>query len=71
PIQEAQTHLCAADQRASECTALRVPCGHKLTSTWWRFRMNTNELPDYHEIIKLPMDFRTLRRKLDGGRYAN
>ncbi|GKC14761.1 bromodomain-containing protein, partial [Tanacetum coccineum] len=26
------------------------------------------ELPDYHELIKLPMNFGTVRRKLDGGR---
>ncbi|PWA68016.1 bromodomain-containing protein [Artemisia annua] len=33
--------------------------------------VDPNELPDYHEIIKQPMDFGTLRRKLDGGGYAN
>ncbi|CAL5332019.1 unnamed protein product [Camellia sinensis] len=30
-----------------------------------------NELPDYHEIIQRPMDFGTVRRKLDEGCYSN
>ncbi|XP_071923493.1 uncharacterized protein [Coffea arabica] len=30
-----------------------------------------NELPDYHEIIEHPMDFWTLRKKLDAGSYSN
>ncbi|KAL8101509.1 hypothetical protein AgCh_033421 [Apium graveolens] len=29
------------------------------------------QLPDYHEIIENPMDFGTLRRKLDAGLYSN
>lgn len=29
------------------------------------------QLPDYHEIIEHPMDFGTLRRKLDSGLYLN
>ncbi|KAL1814975.1 hypothetical protein ACET3Z_017549 [Daucus carota] len=33
--------------------------------------VDPNELPDYHEIIKNPMDFGTLRRKLDVGSYLN
>ncbi|KAL3372362.1 hypothetical protein AABB24_008759 [Solanum stoloniferum] len=33
--------------------------------------VDSNELPDYHEIIKHPMDFGTLRKKLDGGLYSN
>ncbi|KAK3006178.1 hypothetical protein RJ639_015714 [Escallonia herrerae] len=33
--------------------------------------VDPNELPDYHEIIEHPMDFGTLRRKLDEGLYAN
>ncbi|GKA33533.1 transcription factor GTE4-like protein [Tanacetum coccineum] len=28
------------------------------------------ELLDYHELIKVPMDFSIVRRKLDGGHYA-
>ena len=34
-------------------------------------RLVCMQLPDYHEIIKQPMEFGTLGRKLDGGRYAN
>ncbi|XP_076951264.1 uncharacterized protein LOC143624531 [Bidens hawaiensis] len=33
--------------------------------------VDPDELPDYHEVIKHPMDFGTVRSKLDGGRYAN
>ncbi|KAK1400318.1 Bromo domain-containing protein [Heracleum sosnowskyi] len=33
--------------------------------------VDPNELPDYHEIIENPMDFGTLRRKLDAGSYSN
>lgn len=29
------------------------------------------QLPDYHEIIEQPMDFGTVRKKLDGGNYLN
>lgn len=29
------------------------------------------QLPDYHEIIEHPMDFGTVRKKLDKGRYSN
>lgn len=33
--------------------------------------VDPNELPDYHEIIEHPMDFGTVRKKLDKGRYSN
>ncbi|CAI9786497.1 unnamed protein product [Fraxinus pennsylvanica] len=33
--------------------------------------VDPDELPDYHEIIKHPMDFGTVRKKLDGGAYKN
>ncbi|KAE8704223.1 hypothetical protein F3Y22_tig00110458pilonHSYRG00268 [Hibiscus syriacus] len=33
--------------------------------------VNPEELPDYHEIIAHPMDFLTVRKKLDGGAYTN
>ncbi|XP_017248332.1 uncharacterized protein LOC108219408 isoform X2 [Daucus carota subsp. sativus] len=33
--------------------------------------VDPNELPDYHETIKHPMDFGTVRRKLDSGSYLN
>ncbi|KAI7755665.1 hypothetical protein M8C21_030940 [Ambrosia artemisiifolia] len=33
--------------------------------------VDPDELPDYHEIIKQPMDFGTVRSKLDGGLYSN
>ncbi|KAI3724670.1 hypothetical protein L2E82_36455 [Cichorium intybus] len=33
--------------------------------------VDPNELPDYHEIIKQPMDFGTVRSKLDDGLYSN
>ncbi|XP_024992181.1 uncharacterized protein LOC112526039 isoform X1 [Cynara cardunculus var. scolymus] len=33
--------------------------------------VDPNELPDYHEIIDQPMDFGTVRSKLDKGLYSN
>ncbi|KAJ9554628.1 hypothetical protein OSB04_018673 [Centaurea solstitialis] len=33
--------------------------------------VDPNELPDYHEIIEQPMDFGTVRSKLDKGLYPN
>ncbi|KAK1362219.1 putative DNA-binding bromodomain-containing protein [Heracleum sosnowskyi] len=33
--------------------------------------VDPNELPDYNEIIEHPMDFGTVRRKLDAGLYSN
>ncbi|XP_071733050.1 uncharacterized protein [Rutidosis leptorrhynchoides] len=33
--------------------------------------VDPDELPDYHEIVEQPMDFGTLRSKLDEGRYKN
>ncbi|XP_010471788.1 PREDICTED: ankyrin repeat, bromo and BTB domain-containing protein DDB_G0293800-like [Camelina sativa] len=32
--------------------------------------VDTEELPDYYEIIKNPMDFSTLRKKLESGAYS-
>ncbi|KAL0701935.1 hypothetical protein Bca4012_058057 [Brassica carinata] len=32
--------------------------------------VDSEELPDYHEIIKNPMDFTTLREKLEAGAYS-
>lgn len=32
--------------------------------------VDPDELPDYHDIIEHPMDFGTLRKKLDGGVYS-
>ncbi|TKY75540.1 Bromodomain and PHD finger-containing protein 3 [Spatholobus suberectus] len=33
--------------------------------------VDPNELPDYHEVIEFPMDFSTIRKRLDDGAYAN
>ncbi|KAK6138823.1 hypothetical protein DH2020_027435 [Rehmannia glutinosa] len=33
--------------------------------------VDINELPDYFEVIERPMDFGTLRKKLDGGAYKS
>ncbi|XP_027354384.1 uncharacterized protein LOC113864634 isoform X2 [Abrus precatorius] len=33
--------------------------------------VDPEELPDYHDIIKHPMDFGTVRKKLDGAVYTN
>lgn len=33
--------------------------------------VDPEELPDYHDIIEHPMDFGTVRKKLDGGLYSN
>ncbi|XP_072966936.1 uncharacterized protein [Typha angustifolia] len=33
--------------------------------------VDPDELPDYHDIIKHPMDFATVRKKLSAGAYAN
>ncbi|KAI8549066.1 hypothetical protein RHMOL_Rhmol07G0322200 [Rhododendron molle] len=33
--------------------------------------VDPDELPDYHEVIDHPMDFQTVRKKLDEDRYSN
>ncbi|XP_006660374.1 uncharacterized protein LOC102704444 [Oryza brachyantha] len=33
--------------------------------------VNPKELPDYHDNIEHPMDFKTIRQKLNNGEYAN
>ncbi|KAI4390018.1 hypothetical protein MLD38_002175 [Melastoma candidum] len=33
--------------------------------------VDPEELPDYHDIIKHPMDFGSVRKKLDDGEYSN
>ncbi|KAF5462237.1 hypothetical protein F2P56_018260 [Juglans regia] len=33
--------------------------------------VDPEQLPDYHDIIENPMDFETVRKKVDGGAYAN
>ncbi|XP_035820679.1 uncharacterized protein [Zea mays] len=33
--------------------------------------VDPEELPDYHDIVKHPMDFSTIRKKLDKGAYSN
>lgn len=33
--------------------------------------VDPEELPDYHDIVKDPMDFQTVRKKLDKGAYTN
>ncbi|GMH27368.1 hypothetical protein Nepgr_029211 [Nepenthes gracilis] len=33
--------------------------------------VDPEELPDYHEVIEKPMDFGTVRKKLNGGLYKN
>ncbi|KAF5740959.1 bromodomain-containing protein [Tripterygium wilfordii] len=32
--------------------------------------VDPEELPDYHDIVEHPMDFSTVRKKLDGGAYS-
>lgn len=32
--------------------------------------VDANEVPDYHQVIKNPMDFGTLRKKLNDGVYV-
>jgi hypothetical protein len=29
------------------------------------------EVPDYHDIIKIPMDLQTIKQKIDLGKYSN
>lgn len=33
--------------------------------------VTTDEVPDYYEYIKNPMDFGTIKTKLEGGKYRN
>ena len=40
-------------------------------SDWFMHPVDPNEAPDYYELIKTPMDFTTIRRKLQSSLYQN
>ena len=40
-------------------------------SDWFMHPVDPNEAPDYYEIIKNPMDFTTIRRKLEMSQYQD
>ncbi|KAK4351833.1 hypothetical protein RND71_027351 [Anisodus tanguticus] len=49
----------------------RMTGNRKDTCSVFSEPVDPNELPDYHEIIEHPMDFGTIRKKLDGGLYSH
>ncbi|XP_053597368.1 bromodomain adjacent to zinc finger domain protein 1A isoform X4 [Microplitis demolitor] len=64
------TKRAAADQDKTLHELLKEVMHHKES---WPFLspVTANEVPDYHEFIKHPMDFGTVKKKLDSGFYEN
>ncbi|XP_057338788.1 bromodomain adjacent to zinc finger domain protein 1A isoform X5 [Microplitis mediator] len=64
------TKRAAADQDKTLHELLKEVMHHKES---WPFLspVTANEVPDYHEFIKHPMDFGTVKKKLDSGLYEN
>ncbi|KAH0556601.1 bromodomain adjacent to zinc finger domain protein 1A isoform X1 [Cotesia glomerata] len=60
----------AADQDKTLHELLKEVMHHKES---WPFLspVTANEVPDYHEFIKHPMDFGTVKKKLEAGLYEN
>ncbi|KAI3749415.1 hypothetical protein L2E82_20027 [Cichorium intybus] len=46
-----------------------VTCGRKDTYGVYAEPVDPDELPDYHDVIKHPIDFATTRKKLAKGAY--
>ncbi|CAD6232003.1 GSCOCG00001695001-RA-CDS [Cotesia congregata] len=64
------TKRAAADQDKTLHELLKEVMHHKES---WPFLspVTVNEVPDYHEFIKHPMDFGTVKKKLEAGLYEN
>ncbi|XP_013393240.1 BRCA2-interacting transcriptional repressor EMSY [Lingula anatina] len=58
-------------QRVSRFRGANREKGEVNAASWFTRPVDEAEAPGYHDVIKNPMDFSTIRRKLEVGMYAN
>ncbi|XP_041826151.1 bromodomain-containing protein 3-like isoform X2 [Melanotaenia boesemani] len=71
-----QTERCSLSKQLKYCNdILKEMLSKKHVAYAWPFYLPVDAkalgLPDYHEIIKYPMDLNTVKKKMDGGEYKD
>ncbi|KAL5004983.1 hypothetical protein ScPMuIL_018439 [Solemya velum] len=58
-------------QRICRYRGIHKEKGELGAASWFTQPVDPNEAPDYYNIVKKPMDFGTIRKKLEGGQYKD